>query len=133
ASAGVTEHAGTPQVLRLREAVRVVDGESVYVAHPAERFELEVKIDFAHPLIGPQEGRWTVTDATFAEELSPARTFGMLSWVEELRGKGLIQGASTSNTIVLDELGVMDGALRWPDEFVRHKAMDVVGDLALAG
>jgi UDP-3-O-[3-hydroxymyristoyl] N-acetylglucosamine deacetylase / 3-hydroxyacyl-[acyl-carrier-protein] dehydratase len=132
-SAGVTEQAGTPQVLRLRESVRVVDGESVYVAHPAERFELEVRIDFAHPLIGQQEGRWAVTEASFATELSPARTFGMLSWVEELRGKGLIQGASTSNTIVLDERGVVDGALRWPDEFVRHKAMDVVGDLALAG
>jgi len=57
----------------------------------------------------------------------------MLSWVEGLRAKGLIQGASTANTIVLDETGVVDTTLRWPDEFVRHKAMDVVGDLALAG
>jgi UDP-3-O-[3-hydroxymyristoyl] N-acetylglucosamine deacetylase/3-hydroxyacyl-[acyl-carrier-protein] dehydratase len=133
AAAGITEQAGTPQVLRLKEAVRVVDGESVYVAHPADAFELEVKIDFPHPLIGAQEGRYVVTEAVFARELSPARTFGMLSWVEGLRAKGLIQGASAENTIVLDEHGVVGTTLRWPDEFVRHKAMDVVGDLALAG
>ncbi|MBA3853812.1 MAG: hypothetical protein C0503_05315 [Gemmatimonas sp.] len=131
--AGVREHAGTPEVLRLRESVRIVDGESVYVAHPAEALELEVKIDFPHPLIGAQDGKWVVTDETFARELAPARTFGMLSWVEGLRAKGLIQGASTANTIVLDEQGVVETTLRWPDEFVRHKAMDVVGDLALAG
>ncbi|HRN54001.1 MAG TPA: 3-hydroxyacyl-ACP dehydratase FabZ, partial [Gemmatimonadaceae bacterium] len=119
--------------LRLRESVRIVDGESVYVAHPAEALELEVRIDFPHPLIGAQDGKWTVTEETFSTELSAARTFGMLSWVEGLRAKGLIQGATTANTIVLDEHGVVDTALRWPDEFVRHKAMDVVGDLALAG
>ncbi len=131
--AGVTEQAGTPDLLQLAEPVRVVDGESVYVAHPADSLDLEVRIDFAHPLIGVQEGRWTVTPELFARELSPARTFGMLSWVEELRGKGLIQGASAANTIVLDDTTVVDTTLRWPDEFVRHKAMDVVGDLALAG
>ncbi|WKW12143.1 bifunctional UDP-3-O-[3-hydroxymyristoyl] N-acetylglucosamine deacetylase/3-hydroxyacyl-ACP dehydratase [Pseudogemmatithrix spongiicola] len=131
--AGLREQEGSPDVLRLREAVRIVDGESVYVAHPAETLELEVKIDFPHPLIGAQDGRWTVTEETFARELAPARTFGMLSWVEGLRAKGLIQGASTENTIVLDETGVVDTTLRWTDEFVRHKAMDVVGDLALAG
>jgi UDP-3-O-[3-hydroxymyristoyl] N-acetylglucosamine deacetylase/3-hydroxyacyl-[acyl-carrier-protein] dehydratase len=131
--AGLREHGGVAEVLRLAEPVRVVDGESVYVAHPADAFELEVKIDFPHPIIGAQEGRYLVTPETFARDLSPARTFGMLSWVEELRGKGLIQGASTENTIVLDATGVVGTTLRWPDEFVRHKAMDVVGDLALAG
>jgi UDP-3-O-[3-hydroxymyristoyl] N-acetylglucosamine deacetylase/3-hydroxyacyl-[acyl-carrier-protein] dehydratase len=127
------EHAGDAPVLRLREAVRVVDGESVYVAHPAEALELEVAIDFPHPVIGAQRGHWTVSPEVFSRELAPARTFGMLSWVEELRGKGLIQGASAENTIVLDERAVVGTTLRWPDEFVRHKAMDVVGDLALAG
>jgi UDP-3-O-[3-hydroxymyristoyl] N-acetylglucosamine deacetylase / 3-hydroxyacyl-[acyl-carrier-protein] dehydratase len=131
--AGLREHGGTADVLRLAEPVRVVDGESVYVAHPADAFDLEVKIDFPHPMIGVQEGRYLVTPESFARELSPARTFGMLSWVEELRGKGLIQGASAENTIVLDATGVVGTTLRWTDEFVRHKAMDVVGDLALAG
>lgn len=132
-TAGMTEQAGEPDILRLRESVRVVDGDSVYVAHPAESFDLEVKIDFPHPLIGTQEGRWQITPDSFARELSPARTFGMLSWVEELRGKGLIQGASVENTIVLDADSVVGTTLRWPDEFLRHKALDVVGDLALAG
>ena len=131
--AGIVAQSGEPDVLRLSEPVRVVDGESVYVAHPADAFELEVKIDFAHPVIGQQEGRWRVTPESFSRELAPARTFGMLSWVEELRGKGLIRGASSENTIVLDERAVVGTTLRWPDEFVRHKAMDVVGDLALAG
>jgi UDP-3-O-[3-hydroxymyristoyl] N-acetylglucosamine deacetylase/3-hydroxyacyl-[acyl-carrier-protein] dehydratase len=132
-SAGPLAHGGRADVLRLTESIRVVDGESVYVAHPADQLELDVAIDFPHPVIGPQRGAWTVTPETFSRELSAARTFGMLSWVEELRGKGLIQGASTENTIVLDDAAVVGTTLRWPDEFVRHKAMDVVGDLALAG
>jgi UDP-3-O-[3-hydroxymyristoyl] N-acetylglucosamine deacetylase/3-hydroxyacyl-[acyl-carrier-protein] dehydratase len=66
-------------------------------------------------------------------ELAWARTFGFVHEVEALRAKGLIQGASTANAVVLDESGVVDATLRWPDEFVRHKAMDCVGDLALAG
>jgi len=131
--AGPREHGGRADVLRLRESVRVVDGESVYVAHPAEALDLEVTIDFPHPLIGTQTGRYRLTRDAFSRELAPARTFGMLSWVEGLREKGLIQGASTENTIVLDDREVVGTTLRWPDEFVRHKAMDVVGDLALAG
>lgn len=132
-SAGIVSQAGLPDVLRLREVVRVVDGESVYVAHPAETLEVEVAIDFPHPCIGVQQGRWSVTPEHFGTELAPARTFGLLGWVDELRSKGLIQGASTENTIVLDDRDVVGTTLRWPDEFVRHKALDVVGDLALAG
>ena len=132
-AAGLREHGGEASVLRLRESVRVVDGESVYVAHPTPALELEVQIDFPHPRIGVQRGQWQMSPEIFSRELSPARTFGMLSWVEELRAKGLIQGASAENTIVLDATDVVGTTLRWPDEFVRHKAMDVVGDLALAG
>ena len=80
-----------------------------------------------------QRGTYLVTPETFAEELAPARTFGFVREVEALRARGLIQGASTSNAVVLDDTGVVDGALRWSDEFVRHKALDCVGDLALAG
>ncbi len=133
AGAGIVAHGGTADVLRLRECVRVVDGESVYVAYPHDTLELDVQIDFPHPRIGAQRGQYRVGPESFSRELAPARTFGMLSWVEELRGKGLIQGASAENTIVLDATDVVGTTLRWPDEFVRHKAMDVVGDLALAG
>jgi UDP-3-O-[3-hydroxymyristoyl] N-acetylglucosamine deacetylase/3-hydroxyacyl-[acyl-carrier-protein] dehydratase len=74
-----------------------------------------------------------VTPESFARELAGARTFGFVREVEALRAKGLIQGATTDNAVVLDDHGVVGNALRWADEFVRHKAMDCVGDLALAG
>ena len=131
--AGIITDGGTPEYLEISEAIRVVDGESVYEAHPASSLELEVMIDFPHPLIGRQTGRWAVTRESYARELAPARTFGFVREVEMLRSKGLIQGASTQNAVVLDEHGVIGTTLRWPDEFVRHKAMDCVGDLALAG
>ena len=75
----------------------------------------------------------TVGAESFARELAGARTFGFVHEVEGLRAGGLIQGASTANAVVLDATGVVDNALRWPDEFVRHKALDCVGDLVLAG
>ncbi len=132
-SAGVVDHGGEVAELRVRECVRVVDGDSVYVARPSDQLDLEVTIDYPHPVIGAQAGRWRVTEASFRSDLAAARTFGFMHEVEALRAKGLIQGASTANAIVLDAGGVVDTTLRWPDEFLRHKAMDVVGDLALAG
>jgi UDP-3-O-[3-hydroxymyristoyl] N-acetylglucosamine deacetylase / 3-hydroxyacyl-[acyl-carrier-protein] dehydratase len=131
--AGVVDHGGKPRELRLTECVRVVDGDSTYVAYPADRLELDVSIDFAHPLIGAQSGRWRVTRESFATELAGARTFGFVREVDLLRAKGLIRGVSTENAVVLDETGVVGAVLRWPDEFVRHKALDMLGDLALAG
>ncbi len=131
--AGIVNNGGTAVDLRLGETVRVVDGESVYVARPSDHFDLEVRIDYPHPLIGAQSGTWRVNGDVFRAELAGARTFGFMHEVEMLRGKGLIRGASTANAIVLDDTGVIDTALRWPDEFLRHKALDVVGDLALAG
>jgi UDP-3-O-[3-hydroxymyristoyl] N-acetylglucosamine deacetylase/3-hydroxyacyl-[acyl-carrier-protein] dehydratase len=132
--AGITSSdGGEVEWLDLAEPVRVIDGESVYEAFPASALALEVTIDFAHPTIGRQVGRYAVGPELFACELAPARTFGFVREVEALRAKGLIRGASTQNAVVLDETGVVDNVLRWPDEFVRHKAMDCVGDLALAG
>lgn len=124
---------GMAEYLELDEPVRVVDGASLYEAYPSDTLELEVSIEFPHPLIGAQSGRYTVTSESFASELAPARTFGFVREVEALRAKGLIQGASTANAVVLDDTGLVETTLRWPDEFVRHKAMDCVGDLALAG
>ncbi len=131
--AGVVEHGGSAEYLRLTRPVRIVDGDSVYEAHPADGLTLDVQIEFPHPLVGSQRGTWVVTPATFEHELAGARTFGFMREVEALRAKGLIQGATTDNAVVLDEQGVVGNTLRWPDEFVRHKAMDFVGDLALAG
>jgi UDP-3-O-[3-hydroxymyristoyl] N-acetylglucosamine deacetylase/3-hydroxyacyl-[acyl-carrier-protein] dehydratase len=84
-------------------------------------------------LIGVQGGTYHVTPSTFAHELAAARTFGFVHEVESLRSAGLIRGASLENAVVLDADGVRSGPLRWTDEFVRHKALDCVGDLVLAG
>ena len=132
-SCGVVLQEGLPLELVVTDTVRVADGESVYEASPASGYELSVDIQFPHPVIGRQTGSWTLSGETFVRDLAPARTFGFVREVEELRAKGLIQGASTANTIALDDRGPVDSVLRWPDEFVRHKALDVVGDLALAG
>jgi UDP-3-O-[3-hydroxymyristoyl] N-acetylglucosamine deacetylase / 3-hydroxyacyl-[acyl-carrier-protein] dehydratase len=132
-SAGIVEHGGTPKYLRLAKPVRLTDGDSVYEAHPADELTLDVSIDFAHPVIGKQHGHYRVTPEAFGRELAPARTFGFVHEVEALRSRGLIQGASLDNAVVLDENGVISSPVRWLDEFVRHKAMDCVGDLALAG
>jgi UDP-3-O-[3-hydroxymyristoyl] N-acetylglucosamine deacetylase/3-hydroxyacyl-[acyl-carrier-protein] dehydratase len=134
-AAGVANGTAAPEYLVLPEAVRVIDGDSVYEAHPSADLRLDVTIDFPHPLIGRQRGEYAITPAAFARELAGARTFGFVAEVEALRAKGLIQGASTDNAVVLDDARIVDGGdgLRWPDEFVRHKAMDCLGDLMLTG
>ena len=132
-AAGIRAQPGQPRVFALRGPVRLIDGESSYEAWPCQTLELDVAIDFPHPLIGRQQGRYSVTASSFADELAGARTFGFVHEVEQLRAAGLIKGASTANAVVLDETAVVDATLRWPDEFLRHKALDVVGDLALAG
>jgi UDP-3-O-[3-hydroxymyristoyl] N-acetylglucosamine deacetylase/3-hydroxyacyl-[acyl-carrier-protein] dehydratase len=131
--AGLELHPGCVWTGRLTAPVRVEDGDSVYEAQPSESLELDVSIDFPHPLIGRQRFTQVITAATFAKELAWARTFGFVREVEPLRSRGLIRGASTQNAVVLDETGVVENTLRSPDEFVRHKMMDCVGDLALAG
>jgi UDP-3-O-[3-hydroxymyristoyl] N-acetylglucosamine deacetylase / 3-hydroxyacyl-[acyl-carrier-protein] dehydratase len=131
--AGIAQQPGSVQYLRVTEPVRITDGESRYEAYPADDLELHVSIDFDHPLVGRQSGRFMVTPDVFERELATARTFGFAREVGALRGRGLIKGGSTQSAIVLDEVGIVENALRWPDEFVRHKALDCVGDLALAG
>ena len=131
--AGLASIAGEPEFLDLSEPVRIIDGASVYEAFPSEQLELDVTIEFPHPLIGKQSRRFTVTEESFASELSRARTFGFVHEVDALREKGLIRGASLDNAVVLGDDDILSGDLRWSDEFVRHKAMDCVGDLALAG
>ena len=131
--AGLAAIEGQPEILILSEVVRIIDGESVYEAFPAPNLELDVTIEFAHPLIGKQSTHICVNRESFESELSHARTFGFVREVEWLRSRGLIQGASIENAIVLNESGLVNGPLRWHDEFVRHKTMDCIGDLALTG
>ena len=132
-SAGVVDVAGEVEYLMLREPLTVRDGSSTYTVTPAPTLSLDVTIDFPHKLIGRQSCQLPVTPASFASDLAAARTFGFLREADALRAKGLIRGVTTSNTVVLDDDGPVDTELRWNDEFVRHKAMDFIGDLALAG
>lgn len=132
-SAGIVDIEGEVEYLMLRSPLSVRDGSSSYTVSPSPTLSLEVTIDFPHPLIGKQSCLLPVTPASFGSDLAGARTFGFLREENALRAKGLIQGASTSNTVVLNDEGPVDTQLRWDDEFVRHKAMDFIGDLALAG
>jgi UDP-3-O-[3-hydroxymyristoyl] N-acetylglucosamine deacetylase len=131
--------AGTAPLPRARKQLRVLRpktvsaGESSVSCYPAASFRVSCAIDFTHPAIGHQEIAVDVTPASFERELAAARTFGFLRDVEAMRAAGLARGGSLENAIVLDETGVMNGPLRFADEFVRHKALDLVGDLALAG
>ncbi|HJU72364.1 MAG TPA: UDP-3-O-acyl-N-acetylglucosamine deacetylase [Gemmatimonadaceae bacterium] len=126
-----------PTVLSLQEPLRIDDGDSWYEAHPSGNLALDITIDFPHPMIGTQRCLVDVKPDSFARDLADARTFGFTDELESLREAGLIKGGSIENAIVLDSNGdgmVTGGSeLRWPDEFVRHKALDCVGDLALAG
>ena len=132
-AAGIARQSGSVQYLELREPVRVSDGDAQYEAFPADSLDLDVTIEFPHKAIGRQQGHYRISPAQFAEELAGARTFGFVHEVEKLRAMGLIRGASTKNAVVLDDAGVVETTLRWPDEFVRHKALDCLGDLTLAG
>jgi UDP-3-O-[3-hydroxymyristoyl] N-acetylglucosamine deacetylase/3-hydroxyacyl-[acyl-carrier-protein] dehydratase len=130
--AGTSELDGTPAQIAVTSPIVVRDGDARYHVAPSDELRLTVTIEWDHPLIGRQSGCYDVTRAQFLSELANARTFGFRSEERTLRDQGLIQGASPDNTIILsDEKAEVD--LRWPDEFVRHKAVDVLGDLALLG
>lgn len=131
--AGLCDQEGSTSPLVLRKAVRFSDGEATYEASPSDQLELDVSIEFPHPTIGLQRRCFRVSPDVVRDELAPARTFGFMSEIDMLRAKGLIKGASLENAVVLDERGVVGTELRWPDEFVRHKALDCLGDLALLG
>lgn len=100
---------------------------------PDSDFRISYSIDFPHPLIRRQELDLVLTQKAFLSEIAPARTFGFLRDVPELQKHGLAQGGTLENAIVLDDGKVLGGPLRRPDEFVRHKILDLIGDLALIG
>jgi UDP-3-O-[3-hydroxymyristoyl] N-acetylglucosamine deacetylase/3-hydroxyacyl-[acyl-carrier-protein] dehydratase len=109
------------------------NGGATYTAVPADAYQISATIEFDHPLVRRQFGSFQVTPDEFGSEIAPARTFGFLKDAEALRARGLARGVTLENTIVLNDTGLAGGALRFSDEFVRHKIGDVVGDLALLG
>ena len=132
--AGVTELDAPRRCIEILEPI-VVDGPGKRAALvPADRFELSVEIIFDAPAIGRQQLDFAVDPASFRTEIAGARTFGFIAEVEQLRAMGLGRGASLENTIVVDGDKVLNPeTMQRPDDFVRHKALDALGDLALAG
>jgi UDP-3-O-[3-hydroxymyristoyl] N-acetylglucosamine deacetylase len=133
------EHAGIRKLRRKRRYLKVLmplevmEGERRIGIYPADEFRVRCYVDFEHPLVGQQEVEMVVSPETFRHLLARARTFCFERDIEPLRSMGLIRGGSLENAIVLTNDGVMNGPLRFPDEFGRHKALDLIGDLALAG
>ncbi len=119
--------------LKVLEPVEVVQGGKRARFVPCERLEIRYSIGFDHPLIRHQSLELRVTPQTYVEEIAPARTFGFMREVEALRKSGLALGGSLENAIVIGETGVLNNRLRFEDEFVRHKILDAIGDLALLG
>ncbi|HEY0789223.1 MAG TPA: UDP-3-O-acyl-N-acetylglucosamine deacetylase [Thermoanaerobaculia bacterium] len=132
-AAGTRELGETIAPLRIRKPIEVVDGTKKIRIEPSDRLSIEYKIDFDHPTIGRQRVSFDYDYRTFANDIAPARTYGFIRDVERLRAAGLARGGSVENCIVLDDNGVMNGPLRFGDEFVRHKVLDLLGDLALLG
>ncbi|MBV9234281.1 MAG: UDP-3-O-acyl-N-acetylglucosamine deacetylase [Xanthobacteraceae bacterium] len=133
--AGVRSLEAPRRFLKVLKPVRVTQGRSVAEILPNSRgLRLEIDIEFDHPLIGRQRCALDVSPTNFRRELARARTFGFMRDVAKLWNQGYALGASFENTLVVSETRVLNAdGLRYPDEFVRHKAMDAVGDLALAG
>lgn len=134
-AAGIYEQAEARVVHRLRRPIEIRDGDRVIRAEPSRGLKVSYRVDYDHPAIGRQSLRAMPIEAThFEREVARARTFGFLRDVEMLRSRGRALGASLDNTVVLDDHGVMNpSGLRCPDEFVRHKVLDLLGDLALLG
>lgn len=119
--------------LKVLKPLEVVEGDRRIGIYPADEFRVRCYVDFPHPLVGQQEVEMVVNPETFRHLLARARTFCFERDIEPLKAMGLIRGGSLDNAIVLTNDGVMNGPLRFPDEFGRHKALDLIGDLALAG
>jgi len=119
----------------MRRPLEIREGDRWIRAVPSDRLRIHYTIDFPHPCIGRQSLHIPRLDETYFEnELAPARTFGFVREVEGLREAGLARGGSFENALVLDDIRLLNtGGLRWPDEFVRHKVVDLLGDLALLG
>jgi UDP-3-O-[3-hydroxymyristoyl] N-acetylglucosamine deacetylase len=131
-AAGIAPLAEPVEFLTLRETVALRDGDSWLVAEPADQFRVTCVIDFDHPLIGTQAETFVGDPHTFAREIAPARTFGFLAEVEALRAAGLALGGSLDNALIIHD-DHFSSPFRVPNELLRHKLLDLWGDLALAG
>lgn len=135
-SAGIEEQNASKKFLRIKKNIRVEDGEKFAEFKPYNGYRISFEIDFDHPMIKSKLTKLSVdfSTLTFLKEISRARTFGFLKEIETLRSKNLALGGSLDNAIVFDDYRILNqDGLRYQDELVRHKILDVVGDLYLMG
>jgi UDP-3-O-[3-hydroxymyristoyl] N-acetylglucosamine deacetylase len=132
--AGVIEQDAARHFFLVKERVEFAQGDRKMSVEPSENYEIDCSINFNHPFINDQKLHFVFENGSFGEQIASARTFGFTSEVEMLRKSNLALGGSLENAIVLTPDGMLnDGPLRFPDEFVRHKILDIIGDFALLG
>ena len=131
--AGIRKLRRKRRYLKVLKPLEVVEDDRRIGIYPADEFCVRCYVDFPHPLVGQQEIEMHVSPESFRQLLARARTFCFERQIEPLRAMGLIRGGSLDNAIVLTDTGVLNGPLRFADEFGRHKALDLIGDLALIG
>jgi UDP-3-O-[3-hydroxymyristoyl] N-acetylglucosamine deacetylase len=133
-AAGIIEQDQPRKYIYIREPIHVVDGDKEATVVPYDGLRITCTIDFNHPAIGKQIIDIDINEVSFAREIAGARTFGFMKDVEKLRSMGLALGGSFENAVVLDHERVLNQeGLRFPDEFVRHKVLDALGDLVTLG
>jgi UDP-3-O-[3-hydroxymyristoyl] N-acetylglucosamine deacetylase len=131
--AGIRRLRRRRRYLKVLRPLEISDGDRYIGIYPANEFEVHCLVDYTHPMIGRQEIEMVVNRESFSQRLARARTFGFVEELEKLRAVDLIRGGSLENAIVLTREGIMNGELRYSDEFGRHKTLDLIGDLALIG
>ncbi len=133
-SAGRVEQDGSIECVTLEQAVFIDCDSATLCAIPSDIFRISYTMSYAHPVLGHQFLSMPVTRDSFINEISPCRTFALYSELEQLLKRGLIKGGSLDNAIVVTDNAILSKeGLRFPDEFVRHKIMDLIGDLSLIG
>jgi UDP-3-O-[3-hydroxymyristoyl] N-acetylglucosamine deacetylase len=135
-TAGVQEQSAAKRFIRVTREITVSDGDKVATLRPYEGFRVTFAIDFDHPVFKEQIGHAAldISGEAFVREISRARTFGFVHEFEYMRSRGLARGGSVDNAIVVDDYRILnEGGLRYDDEFVKHKMLDAIGDLYLAG
>jgi UDP-3-O-[3-hydroxymyristoyl] N-acetylglucosamine deacetylase len=132
-SAGIVELDSPREYIRLLQTLRVESDDKWIEAEPHDGLSIHYSIEFNHPMIGYQEYRYELDRSTYRTEICPARTFGFYEELDTLKKAGLIRGGSLDNAVVLSRTGLLNPGLRFGDEFVRHKILDLIGDIALVG
>ena len=135
-AAGIRKQSAAKRFIRVTDEIAVNDGDKTATLRPYDGFRVTFAIDFDHPVFRAQSGRATldISSEAFVREISRARTFGFVHEFEYMRSRGLARGGSVDNAIVIDDYRILnDGGLRYDDEFLKHKMLDAMGDLYLAG